>query len=236
MTYVISDIHGNRRCFDSVMKQICLSEDDTLYILGDVIDRHPDGIGILSEIMKMPNVKMLLGNHEYLMLRALGHPYDDDDIMSESDTDAAVNLWYLNAGEDTHRAFMSLSREEQREIIDYLTSLPLNIDVEAGGKLYKLVHAAAAEGYVPGMKCKSITKYATWERIDPWTIPPRGYTIVFGHTPTKRYLSSNPMKIWRGNDFIGIDCGSGYPERGYSGVLGRLACLRLDDDAEFYSE
>ena len=39
MIYVMSDIHGQKRRFDSVMKQINLQPDDTLYILGDVIDR-----------------------------------------------------------------------------------------------------------------------------------------------------------------------------------------------------
>ena len=47
MIYVMSDIHGQKRRFDSVMKQINLQPDDTLYILGDVIDRNPDGIKIL---------------------------------------------------------------------------------------------------------------------------------------------------------------------------------------------
>ena len=69
MTYVMSDIHGNMRRFNSVMEQINLQPEDTLYILGDVIDRHPDGIRILRRIMDKPNIKMLLGNHEYMMLR-----------------------------------------------------------------------------------------------------------------------------------------------------------------------
>ena len=83
MIYVLSDIHGNERRFNSILKQINLQNEDTLYILGDVIDRHPDGIRILRKIMSMPNVKMLLGNHEYMMLRALGHPYDPYDTTSE---------------------------------------------------------------------------------------------------------------------------------------------------------
>ena len=33
MIYVMSDIHGQKRRFDSVMKQINLQPDDTLYIL-----------------------------------------------------------------------------------------------------------------------------------------------------------------------------------------------------------
>lgn len=63
MIYVMSDIHGHRRRFDSVMKQINLQPEDTLYILGDVIDRNPDGIRILQQLRAMPNVVMLLGKH-----------------------------------------------------------------------------------------------------------------------------------------------------------------------------
>ena len=66
MIYVLSDIHGNLRRFNSVMEQINLKQSDTLYILGDVIDRYPDGIKILQKIMKMKNAQMLLGNHEYM--------------------------------------------------------------------------------------------------------------------------------------------------------------------------
>ena len=75
MTYVLSDIHGNLRRFESVMAQINLQADDTLYVLGDVIDRYAGGIKILRQIMRMPNAKMLIGNHEYMMLNAISEGY-----------------------------------------------------------------------------------------------------------------------------------------------------------------
>lgn len=68
MTYVLSDIHGSLPRFESIMAQINLQAEDTLYVLGDVIDRYPDGIKILRRIMQMPNAKMLIGNHEYMLL------------------------------------------------------------------------------------------------------------------------------------------------------------------------
>ena len=71
MVYIMSDIHGRKDRFDDVLNQINLTKNDTLYILGDVIDRNPDGITLLKYIMSKPNIKMLLGNHEYLMLNAL---------------------------------------------------------------------------------------------------------------------------------------------------------------------
>ena len=55
MTYIMSDIHGNLRRFNSVMQQINLRTDDVLYVLGDVIDRHTDGVRILRKLMKMEN-------------------------------------------------------------------------------------------------------------------------------------------------------------------------------------
>ena len=55
MIYVLSDIHGNAKNFDAILQQICLQPEDILYILGDVIDRHPDGIRILRKILSMPN-------------------------------------------------------------------------------------------------------------------------------------------------------------------------------------
>ena len=47
MVYVMADIHGMQDYFDDVLEQIQLREEDTLYILGDVVDRGPDGIPLL---------------------------------------------------------------------------------------------------------------------------------------------------------------------------------------------
>ena len=55
MIYVMSDIHGNFENFEFVMEQINLKPEDKLYVLGDVIDRHPYGLLILQKLMKMGN-------------------------------------------------------------------------------------------------------------------------------------------------------------------------------------
>ena len=104
MIYVMSDIHGNMRRFRSVMEQINLQPEDTLYVLGDVIDRFPYGIEILQELMAMPNVKMLLGNHEYMMLNAMDGHYVDTGLRI-SDLRDALLLWYDNDGWVTQQAF-----------------------------------------------------------------------------------------------------------------------------------
>ena len=45
--FVISDIHGQKEAFFSLLEQVKFSEYDELYILGDVIDRGPYGIALL---------------------------------------------------------------------------------------------------------------------------------------------------------------------------------------------
>lgn len=75
-TYCISDIHGNARFFEALLSFLPLKDSDTLYILGDVIDRGPDGIKILKYIMNKSNIHLILGNHEVMMLEYLVPSFD----------------------------------------------------------------------------------------------------------------------------------------------------------------
>ena len=43
MTYVLADIHGDNAAFDDILWQIGFSDDDRLFIIGNVIDREGDG-------------------------------------------------------------------------------------------------------------------------------------------------------------------------------------------------
>lgn len=231
MTYVLSDIHGNMRRFRSVLRQIRLGEEDVLYVLGDVIDRHPDGLKILSALMASPNVRMIPGNHEVMMLNALDGPYDlgvREDMRARAQ---AFALWYANGGEVTHRAAQHLRESERGRIFRYLRGLPLNLEAEVGGTRYLLVHGAPADLAPEDV---DRTEFAAWQRVTAEDLLPPDCTVIFGHTPTSCYQDADPLRIWFGDRRIGIDCGSGYPE--IDPVYGRLACLRLEDMAEFYSE
>lgn len=240
MVYVMSDIHGNSRRFNSIMEQINLQPEDTLYVLGDVIDRHPDGIRILRRLMKMPNVKMLLGNHEYMMLRALGHPYKPLEKLTDMQQAEATRLWYRNGGRVTHGYWKHIRKDTREEIIQYLRALPLNYDIEVNGTQYKLAHAASVEEYErrPIRPYHNVTEYALWARLEPDFKLYGDYTLIFGHTQTFYYQSGSPMRLYFGDKRIGIDCGCGLPENAEEvyGIGGRLACLRLDDMEVFYSE
>ena len=91
-----------------------------VYILGDVIDRHPDGIKILKYIMKKANIRMLLGNHEYMMLNTLCKQ-----TANGTNYYRAKRLWMKNGGKVTLDAFIRCHAETQEAILSFLKSLPL---------------------------------------------------------------------------------------------------------------
>ncbi len=60
MIYAMSDLHG---CYDKyikMLKMIKLNDGDTLYILGDIVDRGDGGIKILQDMM----VRKKCGSHK----------------------------------------------------------------------------------------------------------------------------------------------------------------------------
>ena len=71
MQYVISDIHGMYDKYAAMLDTIGFSEEDTLYVLGDVLDRGPEPVRILRDMAVRPNVYPILGNHEIMALSVL---------------------------------------------------------------------------------------------------------------------------------------------------------------------
>ncbi len=88
MKYIIADIHGCYEEYIELLSKIHLSEDDWLYILGDTLDRGPEPVKVLLDIMKRQNVTYIMGNHDYLFLyfvRKMGLDLSKTDKLSKDD-------------------------------------------------------------------------------------------------------------------------------------------------------
>lgn len=229
MLYAISDLHGRFDKYETMLQKIGFSDSDTLYVLGDVIDRGPDGLAILQDMMLRPNVLPLLGNHEFtaaFCIPWLTRTITEESLARLTDTQlAAFNDWLSNGGEPTLRALRALSGEERQEILDYLMEMELYAEVTAGGRAFLLCHSLP-EQYAPG---RPLEDYDIEEFLfgrpgrDAPQDPDR--LIVFGHTPTP--LLGGQSGIWRKGNLFDIDCGCSF--RG-----GQLGCLCLDTLEEFY--
>ena len=213
MVYCISDIHGEYDRYLSMLELIHFTEEDTLYVLGDVIDRGKQGIETLLDIMGRANVQMLLGNHEYMCLATLG---PDSEI-------GARQLWQQNGGSVTRSDLLfGAAKAHRAKILRFLSELPDHADITVGGREFHLVHGCPADN-------RSDRIWNRPENNEEAPLP--GVTVIVGHTPTV-YLNGDdgqPHRIWHGNGIIDIDCGCGNKTE-----LRRLACLRLNDMKEFY--
>ena len=56
MTYVMSDIHGNYTAFKQMLKEINFTDDDLLYIVGDLVDYGSESMELLCDVSMRANV------------------------------------------------------------------------------------------------------------------------------------------------------------------------------------
>lgn len=232
MIYVISDLHGYPLSrFLQLLKKADFSEDDFLFILGDVIDRNGDGgVEMLRWLLWQSNVELLLGNHEAMLLSC---DFVFDEITEQgieqltSEKMSLLMNYMRNGGDVTLKALRNLaaSREELYDILDYLREAPLYETVSAGGRDFLLVHA----GFENFRKDRKLSDYSSDELL--WARPAidenyfNDVMTVFGHTPTGSYGVAYKGKILKTATWINIDAGAA---SGNEPIL-----LRLDDMAEF---
>ena len=65
---IIADVHGNSACLASIIDELKLTDDDRLFIAGDLVDRGPDSVGVISLLQNKKNVYVVRGNHEFMSL------------------------------------------------------------------------------------------------------------------------------------------------------------------------
>ena len=231
MVYCVSDIHG---CFDAylrLLEALSLSENDSLYVLGDMVDRGPHGIRVLQDMMNRPNVFPLLGNHEFMAawcMRFLTREITDESLADfERNAIQGFQDWFANGGMSTLSELKDLSHEELNDILSYLGECAVYEEISVGDSDYLLVHAGLA-GFSPD---KPLDDYYLFDLIE--TRPDYSRVcfpdrfLVTGHTPT-RLIPDNPRpdRIYRANRHIALDCGCVF-----GGCLGAIC---LDTGEEFY--
>ena len=175
----------------------------------------------------------------HVMLDALYNIPDEEDGYADYLREKRLNLWYRNGGDVTHRYLKHIRKSVRQEILEYLDKLPVNIEIMVNGQKYLLTHAAPEDEYLnSSMKHRDGREFAVWHRYRSHDRGPDDYTVIFGHTPTTEHQLAKPATIWNGRNLIDIDCGAAYEEIDVWGIVikTRLACLRLDDMKEFYSE
>ena len=230
MIYVISDLHGYPHdSFLDLLDRAGFGRNDSLYILGDVVDRNSDGgVRTLVWLMYQTNVRLILGNHEAMLL-ACSFVFDEitEDSLGALTNEklAMLKRDQYNCGYITLNSMRKLNKDTQQDILYYLRDCPLYETVSAGGRDYLLVHSGLGN-FAPDKKISDYTcDELVWTRPDLTTVYYKDRITILGHTPTVAYGDMFDGKIIKTETWIDIDAGAGF---GRQPVL-----LRLDDMKEF---
>lgn len=88
---VTSDIHGGRRQLRQVLKKADFSQEDILFIVGDYMERGPESLGVVRDVMelcKTHTVYPMIGNSDLARLNC----------MEKGDLVSCEDLWKVSDG------------------------------------------------------------------------------------------------------------------------------------------
>lgn len=235
-TYLISDMHGEKKIFDKLIKNLDFQV-DKLYILGDVIDRGQQSMELLDEVRGMmtsfsQNVYMIKGNHELFCEMYI------DGRLSE-------RVWLSEGygGGPMLKAMKKMSKEDIADLNAFIKGLPIYLEIESPvyGKMV-LTHSGINADVLVRNDDETINVIKSIEAgyasndfnflcsgdIHRMPVKMLDKFMVVGHSPTI-FLEGNSYKIYRRNKYICIDSGGAHRDLG-----GKQSMYCVEEDMAVY--
>lgn len=224
MRYAIADLHGNYELLVKLLKKINFGENDTLFVLGDTIDKGKDVRKILNLLFGelRDNSVVLAGNHEYELIKKV-----TDLIVKDASDEEIVN---------ESKKFLGVEKLSIQDVDDIM-NMPYFHEEDD----YVLVHAGVPfdiKGNMIPLEQAPIEDLVYDRRFKRESfLPSNTKCVIFGHTPTffipdkkgkiVKYQKENTVGD-KPKDYYKIHIDTG------NYLTGILGCLRLDDMQEFY--
>ena len=221
----MSDIHGEYDLFQRMLKAISFSENDELFICGDVIDKGASSVKLAKYISEQNNMHCIIGNHEDAFLKYYRYlmEHEEDGIL---DTVLERLREYFPEGEPV-----------EWDLLDWLESLPYYIETDD----FICVHAGIPiqeDGKLLPLE-KTKEEFLIHDRRfkDPQAIHLTEKCVFFGHTQTDcvcgdarilAYPRRNASKPYQINDLYKIHLDTGAWSNGV------LACFCVDTCKAYY--
>ena len=191
-TLAIGDIHGCAQTFRRLLEKVKLDRSDTLYLLGDLIDRGPDSKGVIETILKFQgdgwDLRVCKGNHEEMMLDAV-----------QSGVFESLMEWLENGGVQTVDSYgVDHPQDIPEEHLQFLERLPLVQVSDSFVFAHSSIMSLDDPNTVAGRR------YILWDRSGVVNVDMLGgRRVVSGHTPRKladikRCLTGDHLQIDNG--------------------------------------
>lgn len=217
--WVIPDIHGCLNTLKSLVEnRINLSKTDTIYFLGDYIDRGPDSKGVIDYIISLQTngyeVRYLRGNHEDYCVKAW--EADQKRFLFRSNIEKD---WRKNGAQRTLDSFgVKRPRDIDRKYIEWMKNAEYYIELED----HILVHAGLNFNIQNPFDDVSSMMWIRNFKVDSNKVG--GKKVIHGHVPVEMSMI-NLFANSEGYDFLAIDNGIYYKNRD---GFGNLLAYNLD--------
>lgn len=221
-TYVCSDIHGEYDLYIKLLNAIDFSDEDKMYILGDIIDKGGKSLILVDFLIKHKNIKCIMGNHEDSFLKYYDNVMHNYTGTNQNEILKSLQLYF---------PFDNFSISW--DIVDYIESLPYYIET----KDFIGVHAGLEideDNNIYPLNEQPI-QYMLFDRnFKTAKINNFGKPILFGHTPcsydnqTGYFIKEPNINSKSIKDYIKIRLDNGCQ---FTKILGTL---RIDDMKEIY--
>ena len=226
----ISDVHGQHHQLVALLSKAKYCPEDTLIIIGDMLDRGYNNLLTLEECLKLEQQGAILlkGNHERFVQDCIAEMLYNPDYPDK--TSPYFQAWVLNYGGATmFKEIRNSERRKLEKIHKFVSRLhPVYILEE-----YIFAHA----GINPDKALEECQEDDFIWPIKTFYQRPAyaGKIVVFGHIPAwvlqgyPFHPGRKDVNIWYdalNNDKIGIDGGNVFG--------GRLTCLVLPAMTEYY--
>ncbi len=207
--FVIGDIHGAHKALLQCFERSKFDRgQDLLISLGDVCDGWPEVSKVVDELLRIKNMKLILGNHDAWTLQWMRNGWMDEN-------------WTSQGGSATLQSYQNNKEAVPKSHLELFQNAPFYI--ELGKQLF--VHG----GLDPSMALhEQDPEFLMWDRelldeaVHAQEITPdyrygKWNEIFIGHTPTQVYKSSEPThacNVWA------LDTGCGWS--------GKLTMMDMD--------
>jgi len=212
--FAATDLHGCLLTFRHLVEEeLRLAPTDTLYLLGDYVNKGPDSAGVLDYLMQLQaagyQVHCLRGNHEHELLATI------------HGTPNANHMWKAEAERDMTLASFGVARPADipARYVAWMEALPVELELAD----FVLVHA----GYdfaLPPAQMRHDTHSMLYTKqfvFDPSRLA--GKRLLHGHVPTP--VAEVQAQVAAHAGAIGLDTGCVYR---HNPELHHLAALNLD--------
>lgn len=202
-TLTIGDIHGCEIALDGVLSQINPTPDDTIVLLGDIIDRGPNTarcIDMLLDLKTRCEMILVMGNHEEMLFEAYERGIPN-------------SRWIKYGGEQMVGSYGGRIQNIPRTHLDFLAdSVPY---YETETTIFVHANLDSEED----LEDQSI-ECLRWRHLTGFELPHKsGKRVICGHTPIQSGLP-NVFDGW-----VAIDTFA------YGGMF--LTALNVDSDEIF---